>query len=90
MAEENGAVLMRQVHNRETLDQRVVLNGTWEQFQSIQKASKDSPGVKLSFFASTIEILMPGFQHENFLEIIGYLVTTFLLMQGFGFTPPVR
>ena len=78
---------MTQVLDRETLDQRVVLNGTWEQFKLIQKASEDSPGVKLSFFSGAIEILMPGFQHENFSEIIGYLVTTFLLMQGIGFYP---
>jgi Uma2 family endonuclease len=78
---------MTQVVSRENLDQRVVLNGTWEQFKLIQKAAEDSPGVKLSFFAGTIEILMPGFQHENFSAIIGYLVTTFLLMQGIRFYP---
>ena len=73
---------MAQVLDRETLDGRVVLNGTWEQFKLIQKISEDSPGIKLSFFAGAIEILMPGFQHENFSEIIGYLVTAFLLQQG--------
>ena len=69
------------------LDQRVVIGGNWDQFKLIQKASEDSPGVKLSFFAGAIEILMPGFQHENFSEIIGYLVTTFLLTQGIRFYP---
>ncbi|MEG4276634.1 Uma2 family endonuclease [Microcoleus sp. MON1_C1] len=78
---------MTQVLDRETLDGRVVLNGTWEQFKLIQKVSEASPGIKLSFFAGAIEILMPGFQHENFSEIIGYLVTTFLLQQGFKFYP---
>lgn len=78
---------MTQVVSKENLDQRVVLNGTWEQFKLIQKAVEDSPGVKLSFFAGTIEILKPGFQHENFSEIVGYLVTTFLLMQGIRFYP---
>jgi Uma2 family endonuclease len=78
---------MTQAVSSKNLDQRVVLNGTWEQFKLIQKAVEDSPGVKLSFFAGTIEILMPGFQHENFSEIIGYLVTTFLLMQGIRFYP---
>ncbi|MDY7014239.1 MAG: Uma2 family endonuclease, partial [Cyanobacteriota bacterium] len=78
---------MKQVLDRRAIDQRVVLNGTWEQFKLIEKASEDSPGVKLSFFAGTIEILMPGFQHENFSEIIGYLVTTFLLSQGIQFYP---
>ncbi|WP_445243990.1 hypothetical protein [Microcoleus sp. OTE_8_concoct_300] len=78
---------MTQVLDRETLDGRVVLNGTWEQFKLIQKVSEDSPGIKLSFFAGAIEILMPGFQHENFSEIIGYLVTTFLLQQAIKFYP---
>lgn len=78
---------MIQVLDRSTLEQRVVINGTWEQFKLIQKAVEDSPQVKLSFFAGAIEILMPGFQHENFSEIIGYLVTTFLLMKGVKFYP---
>ncbi|AFZ06010.1 protein of unknown function DUF820 [Oscillatoria nigro-viridis PCC 7112] len=78
---------MTQVLDRETLDGRVVLNGTWDQFKLIQKVAEDSPGIKLSFFAGAIEILMPGFQHENFSEIIGYLVTTFLLQQGIKFYP---
>lgn len=69
------------------LDQRVVFGGNWDQFKLIQKASEDSPGVKLSFFAGAIEILIAGFQHENFSEIIGYLVTTFLLTQGIRFYP---
>ncbi len=68
-------------------DQRIVLQGTWEQFKLIQQASQDSPGVKLFFYEGTIEILMPGFQHENFSEIIGYLMTTFLLSQGIAFVP---
>ncbi|MEP6514888.1 Uma2 family endonuclease [Microcoleus vaginatus FACHB-2002] len=78
---------MTQILDRETIDQRVVIGGNWDQFKLIQKASEDSPGVKLSFFAGAIEILMPGFQHENFSEIIGYLVTTFLLTQGIRFYP---
>jgi hypothetical protein len=57
---------MTQVLDREILDGRVVINGIGEQFKLIQKASEDSPGIKLSFFAGAIEILMPGFQHENF------------------------
>jgi hypothetical protein len=38
---------MAQILDRETLDGRVVLNGTWEQFKLIQKVSEDSPGIKL-------------------------------------------
>ena len=76
---------MTQILDREILDGRVVQGGTWEQFKLIQKVWEDSPGIKLSFFAGAIEILMPGFQHENFSEIIGYLVTSFLLQQGIKF-----
>jgi len=78
---------MTQILDRQTIDQRVAIDGNWDQFKLIQKASENSPGVKLSFFAGAIEILMPGFQHENFSEIIGYLVTTFLLTQGIRFYP---
>jgi len=81
---------MTQVLDREILDGRVVLNGTWEQFKLIQKVSEASPGIKLSFFAGAIEILMPGFQHEKFSEIIGYLVATFLLQQGIAFLRKMR
>ncbi|MFB8793277.1 MAG: hypothetical protein U7126_03365 [Microcoleus sp.] len=48
---------MTQVLDREILDGRVVRGGTWEQFELIQKASEDSPGIKLSFFAGAIEII---------------------------------
>ncbi|MBA3922783.1 MAG: Uma2 family endonuclease [Nostocaceae cyanobacterium] len=68
-------------------DQRIVIHGTCEQFNLMKQASQDSPGVKLFFYEGTIEIVMPGFQHENFSEIIGYLVTTFLLSQGIAFVP---
>ncbi len=68
-------------------DQRIVLQGTWQQFRLLQQVAQDSAGVKLFFHEDTIEILMPGFQHENFSEIIGYLVTTFLLSQGIAFVP---
>ena len=53
---------MTQVLDRETLDGRVVLNGTWEQFKLIQKVSEDSPGIKLSFFAGAIVSLINGLQ----------------------------
>jgi Uma2 family endonuclease len=78
---------MVQVLAKEKTDQRVTFNGTWEQFRLIQEAIQGSPGVRLSFFANEIEILMPGFEHENFAEIIGYLVTTYLLVQGIRFHP---
>jgi len=75
------------LQNHRFPENETALGGTWEQFKLIQKGSEDSPGVKLSFFAGAIEIIMQGFQHENFSEIIGYLLTTFLLKQGIRFYP---
>ncbi len=70
-----------------TTDQRIVHHGTWEQFQLIQKGFAGSPGVRLFFYDGTIEILMPGREHEIFASIIGYLVTTFLTEKGIFFQP---
>lgn len=68
-------------------DQRIVHHGTWEQFKFIQKGFDGSPGVRLSYYDETIEILMPGREHELFASIIGYLVTTFLTEKGIFFQP---
>jgi Uma2 family endonuclease len=70
-----------------TTDQRIVHQGTWEQFKSIQKGFEGSPGVRLFYYQGTIEILMPGQDHETFARIIYYLVTTFLVEQGIFFKP---
>ena len=70
-----------------TADQRIVHHGTWEQFKFIQKGFDGSPGVRLSYYDETIEILMPGREHEIFASIIGYLVTTFLAEKGIFFQP---
>lgn len=68
-------------------DQRIILQGTWEKFRLIQQASEDSPGVRLAYYGETIEILMPGEDHEFFAHVIGYLLTTFLLEKGIPFKP---
>lgn len=70
-----------------TTDQRIVHQGTWEQFKFIQKGFDGSPGVRLFYYDGTIEIIMPGQEHETFSRIIGYLVTTFLVEQGIFFKP---
>lgn len=72
---------------QKTTDQRIVLQGTWEKFKLIQQASADSPGIRLAYFDGTIEILMPGREHETFKSIIGYLIETFLSEQGIEFEP---
>ena len=68
-------------------DQRIVIQGAWEKFKLIQQASEDSPGVRLSYHNGTIEILMPGEEHEFFAHVIGYLLTTFFLEKGIPFKP---
>ena len=68
-------------------DQRIVHHGTWEQFNLIQKGFNGSPGIRLSYYQGTIEVLMPGREHEIFSRLIGYLVTTFLVEKGIFFQP---
>ena len=68
-------------------DQRIVLQGSWEKFKLIQQASADSPGIRLAYFKGTIELLMPGREHEIFKSIIGYLIETFFSDQGIEFEP---
>ena len=72
---------------QKSTDQRILLQGTWGKFKLIQQASEDSPGVRLAYYDGTIEILMPGEDHEFFSHIIGYLLTTFLLEKGVPFKP---
>ncbi|MBD1842761.1 Uma2 family endonuclease [Cyanobacteria bacterium FACHB-63] len=70
-----------------TPDQHIVVPGTWEQFKSIQKGFEHSRGVRLFYYDGTIELLMPGRDHEIFGHVIGYLVTTYLIHQGIFFQP---
>jgi hypothetical protein len=69
-------------------EQRLIHSGhTWEQFKLIQKGFEGFPGVRLAYYDGTIEILMPGRDHEMFASFIGYLVMTFLLTKGIRFKP---
>lgn len=68
-------------------DQHIVLSGTWEQFKLIQQGCKEARGVRLFYYEGTIELLMPGRDHEVFGHVIGYLVTTSLIQQGIFFQP---
>ncbi|PSB30167.1 Uma2 family endonuclease [Stenomitos frigidus] len=77
---------MTQVLSKAT-DQRIILQGTWEKFKLIQQASEDSPGVRLSYYEGTIEILMPGLDHEFFKSVIGMLLEVFFLAKDIEFAP---
>ncbi len=70
------------------IGQRLIHSGhTWEQFKLIQKGFEGFPGVRLAYYNGTVEILMPGRDHEMFASFIGYLVMTFLLTKGIRFKP---
>jgi Uma2 family endonuclease len=71
-----------------TTDRRLVLHErTWEQFKLIQKGFEGSSGVRLFYYNGTIEILMPGEDHEFFKTIIGFLIELFLVEKGIEFIP---
>lgn len=70
----------------QTTDQRIVLSGrSWEQFKLIQQGLEDSPGTRLFYYDGTIEILMPGRDHEVFKSLIGFLIELFFLENDIEF-----
>lgn len=67
----------------QTTDRRYVYNDrTWEQFKHLQKGYEGLPGVRLSYYEGTIELLMPGQDHEIFAFVIGMLLFNFLTQKG--------
>lgn len=86
----NGLIAMTQTQlfAQPTRDQHIVHHGrTWQQFKLIQEGFADSPGVRLFYYNGTIEILMPGRDHEVFKTIIGYLIETFFFERSIKFEP---
>ena len=77
-----------QLLNHPTNDQQLVHHGiNWHQFKLIQEGFAGSPGVKLFYYNGTLEILMPGREHEIFKTLIGYLLETFFFEKGIKFEP---
>ncbi|WP_026072732.1 Uma2 family endonuclease [Nodosilinea nodulosa] len=71
-----------------TDDQRVVYAGiSWQQFKLIQAGFAQSPGVRLGYYHNTIEILMPGRDHEMVSRLIGFLIGLFCLENAIEFEP---
>jgi Uma2 family endonuclease len=71
-----------------TPDQRLVLaERTWEQFKLIQAGFEDFPGSRLFYYNGTVEILMPGRDHEVFKGIIALLLGIFFEEVGVEFEP---
>ncbi|MGD1857846.1 MAG: Uma2 family endonuclease [Leptolyngbyaceae cyanobacterium] len=72
----------------EQADQQLVYAGIdWSQFELIRTGFADSPGVRLAYYDNTIEILMPGREHEMFSRLIGFLIGLFCLEKGIEFEP---
>jgi Uma2 family endonuclease len=71
-----------------SVEQRLIHHGhTWEQFKLIQQGFEGFPGVRLFYYEGTIEILMPGRDHEFFSRIIAMLLHVFFEGIGVEFAP---
>ncbi len=69
-------------------DQRVVYSSIgWSKFKLIQSGFAQSPGIRLAYYHDTIEILMPGRDHEMFSRLIGFLIGLFCLEKAIEFEP---
>lgn len=60
---------------------------SWAQFKLIQKGLEDCPGVRLFYADGTVEVLMPGREHEFFKSVIAFLLEIFFVEQGIEFYP---
>jgi Uma2 family endonuclease len=70
-----------------TTDHRIVLHGTWEHFKHLQKGYAEISRAKLFYYDGTIEIFMPGEDHATFTQVIGFLISIFLIDKGVAFKP---
>ena len=61
----------------QSIDQRMLVSGSWESFKLVQKGLAESRAVKLFYYDGTIEIVMPGVSHELFKSIIAVLIEAF-------------
>lgn len=69
-------------------DQQVVYSDiSWQQFKLIQAGFAQSSGIRLAYYHNTIEILIPGRDHEMFSRLIGFLIGLFCLEKTIEFEP---
>jgi Uma2 family endonuclease len=61
-----------------TTDQLVVVKGDWARFKLIQQGCEESPGIRVSYFDGTIEIVMPSRPHEVFSGTFHLLLSLYL------------
>lgn len=79
---------MIQLLDRSIQDQHIIQSErTWEQFTLIRQGLANSPGVKLFYYDGTIEILMPGREHELVSAVIALLLGLFFVEQDIEFEP---
>ncbi|MBE9070032.1 Uma2 family endonuclease [Leptolyngbya cf. ectocarpi LEGE 11479] len=82
------ALSRKSLLNEQPTDQQIIYSGiSWPQFQLIRSGFADSPGIRLAYYDNTIEILMPGREHEMFSRLIGFLIGLFCLEKGIEFEP---
>ncbi|XGB41784.1 MAG: Uma2 family endonuclease [Nodosilinea sp. LVE1205-7] len=69
-------------------DQRIVHSGlTWQQFKRIQSGFGHTRNLRLFYYDHTVEIIMPGRDHEFFKTVLGMLIELFCLEMGIEFEP---
>ena len=69
-------------------DQRIVHSGlTWQQFKQIQSGFGNTRNLRLFYYDHTVEIIMPGRDHEFFKTVLGMLIELFCLEMGIEFEP---
>jgi Uma2 family endonuclease len=79
---------MVQLLDQPIQDQRIIQSGrTWQQFKLIQEGFANSPGIKIFYYNDTIEILMPGREHEMFSAVIALLLGIFFVEKDIEFEP---
>jgi Uma2 family endonuclease len=61
-----------------TTDQLIVVRGDWAKFKLIQQGCAESPGIRVSYFDGTIEIVMPSRPHEVFSGAFHLLLSLYL------------
>jgi Uma2 family endonuclease len=69
-------------------DQRIIQpERSWAQFKLIQQGFENAPGVRLFYHNGTVEILMPGREHELFSAVIALLLSIFFIENDIEFEP---
>ena len=70
------------------IDQRFTHSGvSWQQFQLIQEAFSDSPGIRLSYYQGEVEILAVSQDHEFFSRLISHMLIDYFVEKGIEFYP---